>query len=79
MRQKLAGIFMEGIARELDKIKAMFATEDYTGIEFVAHRLIGSAGNAGLSSILALASRLHEAASTQDNRKIERALENFVT
>ena len=78
LRRKLARIFMEGFPRELDSIKAMFAMEDYAGIEFVAHRLIGGAGNAGLSSIVALASRLHEAASTQDRRKIERALANFI-
>ncbi len=79
LKQKLAGILLEGFPRELDTIKAMFATADYTGIEFVAHRLIGSAGNAGLSRIVALASQLHEGASTQDRRKIERALANFVT
>ena len=77
LKQKLERIFMEGFPRELDTIKAMFATEDYTGIEFVAHRLIGSAGNAGLSRIVALASQLHESASTQDRRKVERAIANF--
>ena len=73
---------MDGFPRECDTIKAMFATGDYSGIEFVAHRLIGSAGNAGLSDIASLASGLQDAASKRDKQKIGNSLSqlaNFST
>jgi signal transduction histidine kinase/HPt (histidine-containing phosphotransfer) domain-containing protein len=78
LKQKLSRIFMDGFPRECDTIKAMFATGDYSGIEFVAHRMIGSAGNAGLSDIVSLARGLQEAATTQDKQKIERSLSQLV-
>lgn len=82
LKQKLSRIFMDGFPRECDTIKGMFATGDYSGIEFVAHRLIGSAGNAGLSDIANLASGLQDAASKRDKKKIGHSLSqlaNFST
>lgn len=68
LRRKLSRNFLEGLPRLISSIREMLTHRDYAGIEFVAHRMMGSAGNAGLIEIAQLSSDLHKMAS-EDNQK----------
>ena len=71
LRQKLSRNFIEGLPSLISSIREMLAHRDYAGIEFVAHRLMGSAGNAGLIEIAELAVELHKTASEENQKCIE--------
>ena len=71
LRRKLARNLISVLPREIESFKKMVTLCDYAGIEFASHRLIGSAGNAGLTDIASLAFSLHEAAGNKDTATIE--------
>lgn len=71
LRRKLSRNFFKGLPRLISSIREMLAHRDYAGIEFVAHRMMGSAGNAGLIEIAQLSSDLHKMASDENPKCIE--------
>lgn len=71
LRRKLSRNFIEGLPSLISSIREMLAHRDYAGIEFVAHRIMGSAGNAGLNEIAELARELHKTASEENRKCIE--------
>ncbi len=74
LRQKLARHFLDGLSGEIISIQEMLTKKDFGGIAFAAHRLIGSAGNSGLSAMATLGAELHDAASKVKSREIEEVL-----
>ena len=71
LRRKLSRNFIEELPNLISSIREMLAHRDYAGIEFVAHRMMGSAGNAGLIEIAELAMELHKTASEENQKCIE--------
>ena len=71
LRRKLSRNFIEGLPSLISSIREMLAHRDYAGIEFVAHRIMGSAGNAGLIEFAELSSELHKMASEENQKCIE--------
>ncbi len=74
LRKKLARHFMETLPGEIASIRDLIAKCDYSGVAFVAHRLIGSAGNADLVSIATLGEQLQEAAIQEKRLEIDAVL-----
>ncbi len=56
----------------------MLANRDYSGIEFVAHRLMGGAGNTGMVEIAQLARELHKAGFEENQKCVEDILSKLV-
>ena len=71
LTRKLSRNFLEGLPSFISSIREMLAHRDYAGIEFVAHRMMGSAGNAGLIEIAELSLDLHKMASEENQKCIE--------
>lgn len=71
LRRKLSLTLFESLPNEIASIKEKIAHRNYAGIEFVAHRLIGSAGNAGMIDVAELCKELHKAALDEDQKCIE--------
>ncbi len=77
LKRKLAQKFMATLPDDIDVLYGMFIKGDYAGLEFISHRMIGSAGNAGLTEVTALSRNLHEAAEHRDRPGIEKILWNL--
>ncbi len=71
LRKKLAVEFIERFSSEIETIKNKLVASDYSAIQFLSHRIFGSAGNAGLLEIAELARELHKAASEENQTRIE--------
>ena len=79
---KLSGVVLRDLPLEIAAVRRMLADGDLSGISFAAHRLIGSAGNAGLSSIAELAIELEAISATGGSEEIAivlQRLENELT
>lgn len=74
LRKKLARHFIETLPGEIASIKDLIEKCDYSGVAFVAHRLIGGAGNADLVSIAKLGEQLQEAAMQEKRLAIDEVL-----
>jgi len=74
LRRKLVRSFLEGLPGEISSIREMLVRSDAVGIAFVAHRLIGSAGNAGLKDVSQCGIELHGAASKNQMQVVEQLL-----
>ncbi len=74
LKQKLADAFLETLPSDVCSLRKMLLQRDYAGLEFLSHRMIGSAGNAGLTDLATLSRRLHNAASQRDMLEIEHIL-----
>jgi len=79
LKRKLARNVVERLSIEMESLTRMLSHSDYIGIEFLSHRMIGSAGNAGLTDLASLAIDLNDAASQRDRPKIEIALSRLAT
>ena len=77
LRMKLARHFIETLPGEIASIKDLIEKCDYSGVAFVAHRIIGSAGNADLVSIAKLGARLQAAAIQEKRFEIDEVLAKF--
>ena len=71
LRNKLARKLNETLPDDIDSLHGMLNRRDYAGLEFISHRMIGSAGNAGLDELASLSREIHEAASQSDGPKIK--------
>jgi len=77
LRKKLARHFIETLPGEIASIKDLIEKCDYSGVAFVSHRLIGSAGNADLVSIAKLGEQLQEAAMQEKRFEINEVMAKF--
>ncbi len=71
LKRKLTRIVIERLPDELESFKRLLEQSDFTRLEFISHRLLGSAGNAGMSALATLATKLNHAAAQRDSSKIE--------
>ncbi len=74
LRGKLTRNVIERLPDDLESFKRMLDQSDFAGLKFISHRLLGSAGNAGMSEIATLATKLHDAASQRNRSEIESIL-----
>lgn len=75
--RKLSGVVLRDLPLEIAALRRMLANGDLSGISFAAHRLIGSAGNAGLSSIAELAIQLEAASIQGESEEIAHVLKRL--
>lgn len=71
LKNKLARELVATLPDDMDSLHAMLNRCDYSGLEFISHRMIGSAGNAGLAEVASLSREIHEAATQSDGPKIK--------
>ena len=69
LKKKLARKLIETLPDDIDSLHGMLNRCDYAGLAFISHRMIGSAGNAGLDEIASLSRDIHDAASLRDGQK----------
>ncbi len=74
LRRKLTRNVIERLPDDLKSFKRMLDQSDFAGLKFISHRLLGSAGNAGMSEIATLATKLYDAASQRNRSEIESIL-----
>ena len=71
LKSKLAKRFTESLPKDIESLRGMLNQSDYDGLAFLSHRMIGSAGNAGLTELATLSKSLNEASSARNRQRIE--------
>ncbi len=79
LKSKLANRFSESLPRDIESLRRMLNQSDYDGLAFLSHRMIGSAGNAGLAELATLSRNLNDASSERDRLRIELILSQLAT
>ena len=74
LKNKLAKTVISALPNDVNSLRGMLSKNDYAGLKFISHRMIGSAGNAGLTDLASLSRDLNEAAEQRDKSKIEQTL-----
>ena len=74
LKNKLAKGLIETLPSDIASLHGMLNRYDYTGLEFISHRLMGSAGNAGMDEVASLSREIHDAAALRHGPKIKLCL-----